>query len=284
VLASLLPGLRDLRAPLVAGTLLLFSVALFLTDSLDDASSASGRSNGLNDLVAWIGRPGLLAATLLASYLVGSILVGATRWVIRKLNYRSIGVRCYRLHKVAVEEIPTTSELEPGAATAVAIDVVRRRGRRRLLDLFFVFNRDSLISALALMLREASPGDVTALRNSDSSSLVEVLSETYRDGGRRLRLVSGDLHADYDRLQSEAELRDAMISCVPVAVLAVLLNLSLSTTTEIAIGLVTAALVATLFLQARQLDRGASSLLLGALTDGAFIVPALERRKAAAQS
>ena len=111
-------------------------------------------------------------------------------------------------------------------------DVYFAENRRRV-DFDFPFNRESLISLTVLLLTEAPPSQLFYIGDVETSDkLYDVLVESFDDGGRRLRLSSGDLHADFDKYQSEAELRDALVPTLPVAVIAVILNLSLPWVSE----------------------------------------------------
>lgn len=82
LLSSLLPGLRRLRAPLVSGVLLLLAAALLLHRHLEGVAQESDRSTTFDSLLQWIGRPGLVAGTLILAYLIGSVLLSAVRVLI----------------------------------------------------------------------------------------------------------------------------------------------------------------------------------------------------------
>jgi hypothetical protein len=73
VLASILPGLREIRAPLAAGYLWLVIGWLLLHDRVETGSSASGAVDALTDLRDAIGVGGLAAAATFVAYLLGAL-------------------------------------------------------------------------------------------------------------------------------------------------------------------------------------------------------------------
>ena len=244
MITSLLPGLRDLRAPLVAGSLVLVACLLFFGGHVDSVSTQGGRSDRLDDLVAWIGRPGLMIAALLAAYLVGSLLVALARWPVHYSNrvaiYNAYFMTPYKPN--GFEERPlTVSWTIPVESLSEARDEVQSHFRRwpRLLP----FSRGSIATLLVEYSRFAPHG----VEGSDGLPLVGVLEETLSDGGRRLRQASVDLHSDFDRPQAEAELRDAVVLALPLAVVALLLNTSLSVPVEVVLVVAVGALLALLY-------------------------------------
>jgi hypothetical protein len=74
MLMSLLPGLRDLRAPLAAGYLWLAGIWLLLIDSIPVSSKATGILKNIYALTHDLGRGTTLAAITFIAYLIGSVL------------------------------------------------------------------------------------------------------------------------------------------------------------------------------------------------------------------
>jgi len=70
-LTTLLPGLRDLRAPLAAGYLWLVATWLAFAQRIPTEKSAEGVWNDIYRLGQIAGRPGALAASAFAAYLLG---------------------------------------------------------------------------------------------------------------------------------------------------------------------------------------------------------------------
>ncbi|MEH0543979.1 hypothetical protein QA802_13055 [Streptomyces sp. B21-105] len=73
MLTSLLPGMRNLRAPLAAGSLWLMALWLAIGRELPKPDSASGVLADLYDAADWAGKPAVFAALAFAAYLLGAI-------------------------------------------------------------------------------------------------------------------------------------------------------------------------------------------------------------------
>jgi hypothetical protein len=73
VLASLLPGLREIRAPLAAGYLWLIVGWLTFHDRVDSGASAPGAVQALKELRDAIGVGGVAAAATFLAYLLGAL-------------------------------------------------------------------------------------------------------------------------------------------------------------------------------------------------------------------
>jgi hypothetical protein len=259
MLASLLPGLRELRAPLTSGVLTIFSLALFFGDAFDSVATNGGRSDNLTRVVDWIGRPGLVAAALLAAYLIGTMLNGVVRNGSKLLN-------------------------------AMAID--EYYGLAVYLTLFAPYSKDALQSLVYGLHRELNRDQVESIVHgvrigtespgrylAEEGAAIVIASEALEGGTgiRRLRGRSPDRYDDYDRKLAEAELRDGLIVPVPLALIALALNTKLSGVAEVMIGIVGAVVMGFLFLQARTLDREANDVVLYAVLDKLIATPTLER-------
>lgn len=81
--ASLLPGIRELRAPLAAGYLWLLVTWLLIHDYVPPASQAPRRIVDLYSLAEWVGKPGLFAILSFAAYVLGIFSLAATRLITR---------------------------------------------------------------------------------------------------------------------------------------------------------------------------------------------------------
>jgi hypothetical protein len=71
MLASLLPGLRELRAPLAAGYIWLLGLWLTLTAMPAQPDYSAGIYRQLTDLANWVGKPTVLVASAFVAYLIG---------------------------------------------------------------------------------------------------------------------------------------------------------------------------------------------------------------------
>jgi hypothetical protein len=98
MLMNLLPGLRDLRAPLAAGYLWLAGLWLLLADIVPPRSTATGVVAHVYSLTHDLGRGVILAAVSFTAYLIGAVLSvdidGPVVNVLSKISIRRI--RGYR--------------------------------------------------------------------------------------------------------------------------------------------------------------------------------------------
>jgi hypothetical protein len=108
-------------------------------------------------------------------------------------------------------------------------------------------------------------------------NMANLLREPLTDGGRRLMMVNLELFAEHDRLQAEAELRDALLVPAPILAVAVFLNSSLSAGVVAVTSTVLVVLLILLFVQARSLDRDAFSAVLYVVADHTIALPVLDR-------
>ncbi|SDU06425.1 hypothetical protein SAMN04489733_0828 [Amycolatopsis keratiniphila] len=123
MLSSLLPGLRELRAPLAAGYVWLLGLWLAFRPALPSPGQASGVYRDLLELGSWAGKAAVFAAATFAAYLLGTMSLAVTHWldtVVTPLFRRS------KLRSVAW--------LEP-----------KYRGRRRILRAL----RDAVVNKLS---------------------------------------------------------------------------------------------------------------------------------------
>lgn len=84
MLASLLPGLRDLRIPLVVGYLWLVAIWLWCNDQLPQKAEARGAVADLYDLTEVLPAATALAALTFVAYFVGSLVeldISRLRWL-----------------------------------------------------------------------------------------------------------------------------------------------------------------------------------------------------------
>jgi hypothetical protein len=107
---QLLPGLRDVRAPLVAGYLWLFTGWLLLAGHLPAKDDADVYANAFAAGDA-VGQFGVIAAASLAAYLLGSMLQSMPSWI----SYNSVLlVRLLRhgSRRPVLQELPRASAIE----------------------------------------------------------------------------------------------------------------------------------------------------------------------------
>lgn len=81
MLASVLPGLRDLRVPLTSGFLWLVAIWLIFRDMIPTADDAAGLAKSIYVLFGALGSAALLATLTFVAYLLGIVLGQASRLV-----------------------------------------------------------------------------------------------------------------------------------------------------------------------------------------------------------
>lgn len=101
-ITQLLPGLRDVRGPLIAGYLWLFAGWVFLGGPVPDRETAADAYRPIVELGEALGRVGLVAAFSVVAYLLGSLVRAAIAFVdfvwkflkerVRQFFYGSSGV------------------------------------------------------------------------------------------------------------------------------------------------------------------------------------------------
>lgn len=256
ILASALPGFRDLRAPLVAGYLWLLFAWLLLDPELPPPSgNVSGFVDTLLDLGDTVGRVGIALAVSVAAYLVGSIsatLSNVIAAVLRSLR-RAVG----RVVRATAEAVYYAIDFEPienvasriayrdnESAAAGRLDALIMDRVGFFEDLFQELTHNAARFELSVD-RALEPGDEEPAEDirqarADLSQLNERLEEirqqaqSERDRLRReLRneldlpatLLIGDqpeTFAEADRIRAESEVRFAVVP--PLAALAALLG------------------------------------------------------------
>lgn len=90
-ITQLLPGLRDVRGPLIAGYLWLFAGWLFLGEPTPDQETADAAYRPVLELGDALGRVGLAAVVSVAAYLIGSLfqaVVGGIDFTYKSLKER----------------------------------------------------------------------------------------------------------------------------------------------------------------------------------------------------
>lgn len=238
MLGILIPGVREVRAPLAAGTLLLVSAYLLLFDSASSVFTGDEVSPGLRSIYDLLGKTGLLLAGAIAAYLVGTVI---TRLTNQRMRLRQLAL----VPRIAAADYRT----------------VERKPRR--LAVQAPFSRPSLRRIYRLCEQRDVPAEM-------------VLGEIVLSGGKRLLAVNRDLYADYDRFQSEAEFRLAVVP--PALLLAVAVALQVPALLVVEVGAV--ALVAVLggfvFLDALAIQRDANSMYAHTVADGVVSTPSLD--------
>lgn len=240
MLGTLLPGLRDVRAPLAAGALLLLSGYLLLFDSATSVFEEDSVSPALRSVYDLLGRTGLLMAAGVTAYLVGTVL---TRFVMLRMRMRDVG-------------------LVPGLVAESYLSVDRKQ-KPRAQAFQAPFSRPALRR-------------ISTLCDERGVSAETVLGEIVLSGGKRLLVKNRDLYVDYDRLQSEAEFRFALL--LPALLLSVAMVLQVPATVVVEVGAVVLVTTICFFVvgDAFAIRREANSMYAHMVADGLVSTPSLD--------
>jgi hypothetical protein len=252
VLASLLPGVRQLRAPLACGYLWLLSAWLLLADQIPRPGNAGGGILGdVYEIATVGGRSVILGAITFAAYLIGVLSVhvasltpalrgiprgggtrdGSARSAAKPSGAGRVALRDAVLgqltQRVATDEDLKTQLEHTGTYCGVTRDIDDREVRRGLLDVRY-----------------------------DVNYYVEDLEQDLSN--MPLRLLADDekrdVHGEFDRWRAEAEFRAAVV--LPLIALVVVLAVRSSLW-----WLLTVAIPVLLSLEARQSARAAADIL-----------------------
>jgi hypothetical protein len=244
MLSSLLPGIREIRAPFVAGFIFLVALYLLLDKQITVLTQPSSADAGVKMVMKWLDSTGRLAVAGIVAYLVGALVLQA----MQQIRYRA----AYRLN----------------AWTGKKYNIVEWGDKPREEwtlwgRLMIPFSRTSLVRLIARC-------------NSDPILTDAVQLEIRRGGGKRLLVVNRDLYLEYDRLQSAAELRRAV--AWPGVLLLAALVFSLSWPLWAAsIGVFLSLVVLFgLGLDARLMNKEANSMYAHAVADRIVSTPSLE--------
>jgi hypothetical protein len=231
VLVGLLPGLREVRAPLTAGSLLLAALYVVFADAGREVVNERHVGSGLVMLSDHLGDRGWLVVAAVAAYLLGSVYVGLRNLLVRAL---------------AAGELERTTNPK-------YLD-----GKKTFLESWAVpFSRPSLRRLGRLKSDEY-----------EAELAHRVCLDIIFGGGKRLLVAKRDFFDDYDRLKAEAEFRDSVTLPGLAFLVVVLLNIELAFWTEVVITLSVVSLMVVLTVQARAIDREANSMHAHAIADG----------------
>ena len=222
-----------MRAPFAAGALLAAAAYVALYAPLKAATSAPRLGNGLHSLLTLIGSEGRAVVAGVTVYLIGTIFVSAVRAAVRVFNLKLLS------------RVTTLSYVEGGIQS-------------RTMSIVAPMSRPSLRRVIRLCEEEFG----------DRTLALKVCSEIILGGGKRLLVSSKDLYSEWDRLQSEAEFRDAVMAPAALFAIVALFSVEWIWWTRIAVLLILLAVEALLWISARQLDREATSMYAHAVADG----------------
>lgn len=275
MLANLLPGLREVRAPLAAGYVLLLTLWLAFGDSLPAESEATGIYAAMLALGGAVTAIGLAAIVSGAAYLLGAISEG----VLGRLWTGGFGFGGFFY----------TARVSPRGEAALR-DLARRRAdeiAERLRNVgqdLSAYARPAgtaALSELPSLLKEAEMSRGNAIEPPSDDEDADLRSELSRSMESRVldeldllrtRLLGtqGELFGAVDRMRSEAELRFS-ISAPLVALIGVV------AVRDSWLWLFAVLAVAVLWRQGQKRLQESGDMLIDALRVGRVDAPSLER-------
>jgi hypothetical protein len=230
ILANALPGLRDLRPPLIAGYLWLLVAWLIVQPNLDkDPAGPLGRT--VYELADHVGRPVVAIALSIAAYLLGSAsqeVTGtatrllAARWRVKHhVNPTQAPAwaidRVQSLHHELRQKAAVSAETARDRATRTWEANARTRGEPMPIPI-----EDDSDERVASDLREwvaAVTTGVLAEFNRRAQEALRELAQELRMPATMLVGQQQSLFAEVERLRSEAELRLAVSAPLGVALI-----------------------------------------------------------------
>jgi hypothetical protein len=220
MLASILPGIRDLRAPLVAGYTCLVSLWLFIAPEAK-APSGDGGFALVYRLGQFVGRAGVIAAASVIAYFLGTLLQQAgqifpTLW--SRLAGRSSRVR------VLYGRDPLLNLIPPDIMVQLGMETSRRLMRWLSRPPLFKVPEEILgpqRNKFRRMVREQFFS-----RWDPAREFRRIVEEIPLISGR-MRELAKERFDEFDRLRSEAEFREALTPAVALLTIALCYRWSL---------------------------------------------------------
>lgn len=255
---SLLPGLREVRAPLAAGYALAAAVWIFFHDGIRQTADSNGSLTATREMLQLVGTPGRAVAASFCLYLVGTLLVSFSNYL-------------FQISTAPVE---------------------RSESRLRHRFEHLALTRDSETQLLVEQLREmavsleasasaAVPDPPVATAEDIADQLEIECKGIWLDA--RLLIASERIYDEVTRLRSEAELRAAVL--LPGALLAVAIatDIHWGFLAECALVAGVGVVLTALMIQASRIRTTARRLVMRAVVDNVVTTPTIDRLQRVAQ-
>jgi hypothetical protein len=289
MLANLLPGIREVRAPLAAGYLWLLTLWVALEPVLPDERGATGVVESLYRLADGLSSVGVGVAVSFAAYLVGSLSISLFglplgKWHGRRdlsAQARDALAELARATRTELERILSISGVDVEQLldeSRVVAEVVkpggnpkiRYRGRRRRLLPRPRGPRGGPGGAQPRDFEAEQEGRIAFAVTRE----LDVIATT------RLLGRDQELYSAIDRLRAETEFRRAIVP--PIVFGGLTVGLRVPGPWWLLVGVVTTALAVGLIVDSIALQRRVNDLLLDVLTDNRVQSPTLERLRSRA--
>jgi hypothetical protein len=244
VLTSLLPGIRQLRAPFVAGVLTLTALFLMCGGLIATLTQPGVASPALQRVLQLLGLKGQLVVGSILAYLIGTFVVGLTTYPLQLLNLRFL----------------------------------RSGWFWRTLE------KPNLVSWFFAPFTKASMDRLDMRCSSDRELLTTVCEEIVKSKGERLLVKNRDLYVEYDRTLSEVDLRAALLGPGVLLLIGVELNLAWPSWAKTTTGVLAFGILIATFLHSRVLEKLGHSMYAHAVADRLVSTPSLDALEAQCSS
>ena len=255
MLASLLPGYRDVRSALVAGYMWVIAAWLLVSYFLPPGAQADVVGKPILQVLSVAGSAGSLVALSVLCLLIGEFTGSSTQALF------------FYLSKRYLEELTPQTAHDGLSGPIRVFRPMSARARRRVYNT--TVKRVQKERAAA---NSAEPESVARLSPEDVAlaALGEVLFLS-----PRLIVAKPELYSEFDRVRAESEFRDAILIPLPLLSVGIVLNLNIPVWLRVIGIAVTLLIDAFLFRQSRHQFRNAHSMVAHSLADGTISTAAL---------
>lgn len=298
MLTSLLPGIRDLRAPLAAGYLWLITLGLTLEPHVPDQAQATGLMASIYRLADGLSAVGLGVAASFVAYLIGSLSLALGTTPLRKLAPQTLNPEragfwnaipsgsLSGLMQVARETRERLEDLLSLSDTSLEAELKRwsepgiRLHRQTLWDRVTAFIRLRRRPHKPTRLTSNSPAPAPPEEEQEQILFRALVVDLDVVTTTRLLGKDPDLYSAIDRSRAEGEFRLAIIP--PLVMLGILVAVRLGGLVGGVVAVVAVGFAVGLHWDSVRHQREANALLVDALADGRVKSPSLERFEARA--
>jgi len=295
-LANVLPGIRDLRAPLAAGYIWLLGLWLALEPTIPSRSQAGGVLGSVYELGDELSTVGLGIAASFVAYVVGALSTSLFATPSSGLRQTTRLSRLLRLEPFSAQALDALAALGRSTRTDLAsilsmsgvdvdqlLDEIRVTTRTPTDDSWWAGRVRRAVRARGAgnrgtPSRARGPGSATA-RDFEAEQEERIARAVTRDldtiATTRLLGRDQDLYSAVDRLRAEMEFRRAIAP--PLAFAALVIAGREGGIWAVVVVAFVAVLTAGLFADAARLERRANDVLLDVLTDDRVQSPTLDR-------
>jgi len=261
VLGSLLPGIREIRAPLAAGyTWLLVAWLAYGSDASRHPTGVAADIKRLHDVVS---AAGAAVAVGFVAYVVGIFSIGATHLVARRMRALYNRLRKGRSPHWPLAAYSLKTSLSLDTTIRPLVDKVRVSASQAPQPIHV----GAIVDEAAERRRRPGETDIDVLRFA--------VAEDFDQIGRRLIGREPELFGEYDRLRAEAELRLSLI--LPGVALGATLCAVGGSRAWVALGVAVVVLSTLLVFLATARNHDSTEVLASALRDERVEAPVLVR-------